>query len=82
MSIKPFGKLFVIEGCDGCGKTSVIDFLKISLPKEIFLFTREPGGGGNPLTEKIRGLILDPLLKDADPNFTGDDTREGMTAIV
>ncbi|WP_322792999.1 DNA gyrase subunit B, partial [Bellilinea sp.] len=22
------------------------------------------------------------LLKDADPNFTGDDTREGMTAIV
>ncbi len=22
------------------------------------------------------------LLKDADANFTGDDTREGMTAIV
>ena len=22
------------------------------------------------------------LLKDADPNFSGDDTREGMTAIV
>jgi DNA gyrase subunit B len=22
------------------------------------------------------------LLKDGDPNFTGDDTREGMTAIV
>jgi len=22
------------------------------------------------------------LLKDADPNFTGDDTREGLTAIV
>ena len=22
------------------------------------------------------------LLKDADPNFAGDDTREGMTAIV
>ena len=22
------------------------------------------------------------LLKEADPNFTGDDTREGMTAIV
>ena len=22
------------------------------------------------------------LLKDSDPNFTGDDTREGMTAIV
>ncbi|MHB0966987.1 MAG: DNA topoisomerase (ATP-hydrolyzing) subunit B [Bellilinea sp.] len=22
------------------------------------------------------------LLKDADPNFTGDDTREGMTALV
>src|SRR6185436_5287187 len=22
------------------------------------------------------------LLKDSDPNFTGDDTREGLTAIV
>ncbi len=22
------------------------------------------------------------LLKDADPNFTGEDTREGLTAIV
>ncbi len=22
------------------------------------------------------------LLKDADPNFSGDDTREGMTALV
>ena len=22
------------------------------------------------------------LLKDADPNFSGDDTREGLTAIV
>jgi DNA gyrase/topoisomerase IV subunit B len=22
------------------------------------------------------------LIKDSDPNFTGDDTREGMTALV
>ncbi len=22
------------------------------------------------------------MLKDADPNFTGDDTREGLTAII
>jgi DNA gyrase subunit B len=46
--------------------------------------------GGTHLTgmrTAITRVIIDyarrtNLLKDADPNFTGDDTREGMTAIV
>jgi DNA gyrase subunit B len=46
--------------------------------------------GGTHLTG-LRGAVTrvindyarrNNLLKEADPNFTGDDTREGMTAIV
>ena len=58
------GKFIVIEGIDGCGKTTQIDELSKWLPtsglinKDSKLIrTREPGG--SLLGEKIRGLILD-----------------------
>jgi dTMP kinase len=60
------GKFIVIEGGDGCGKSSVIRFLKEKLPSEKFLYTREPGG--NITAEKIREVILDPTSKTADPH--------------
>jgi len=58
------GKFIVIEGIDGCGKTTQIDELSKWLPKSglinkgsKLITTREPGG--SLLGQKLRGLILD-----------------------
>ncbi len=58
------GKFIVIEGIDGCGKTTQIDELATWLPSSSLLnkgskliTTREPGG--SLLGKKLRGLILD-----------------------
>ncbi len=58
------GKFIVIEGIDGCGKTTQIDELSKWLPNSglikngsKLIRTREPGG--SLLGKKIRGLILD-----------------------
>ena len=58
------GKFIVIEGIDGCGKTTQIDELSKWLPtsglmnnKSKLISTREPGG--SLLGKKLRGLILD-----------------------
>ena len=58
------GKFIVIEGIDGCGKTTQIDEISKWLPKSglmkkdsQLITTREPGG--SLLGKKLRGLILD-----------------------
>tara|TARA_A100001388_G_scaffold267998_1_gene242694 strand:+ start:488 stop:1123 length:636 start_codon:yes stop_codon:yes gene_type:complete len=58
------GKFIVIEGIDGCGKTTQIDEISKWLPKtgligrnSKLITTREPGG--SLLGKKLRGLILD-----------------------
>ena len=58
------GKFIVIEGIDGCGKTTQIDELSKWLPSSglikqgsKLITTREPGG--SLLGKKLRGLILD-----------------------
>jgi dTMP kinase len=58
------GKFIVIEGIDGCGKTTQIDELSRWLPNSglikegsKLITTREPGG--SLLGKKLRGLILD-----------------------
>ena len=58
------GKFIVIEGIDGCGKTTQIDELSKWIPKSglikkdtKLITTREPGG--SLLGKKLRGLILD-----------------------
>jgi len=58
------GKFIVIEGIDGCGKTTQIDELSKWLPNSglmkkssKLITTREPGG--SQLGKKLRGLILD-----------------------
>lgn len=57
------GKFIVIDGADGCGKTTIISFLKTIYPLEQFVYTREPGG--SPFAEKIREVILSPDAKEA-----------------
>ena len=63
------GKFIVIEGIDGCGKTTQIDELSKWLPKSglikkgaELITTREPGG--SLLGKKLRGLILDNNKKN------------------
>ena len=58
------GKFIVIEGIDGCGKTTQINEISKWLPKSGLMAkgskliqTREPGG--SLLGEKLRNLILD-----------------------
>tara|TARA_Y100001968_G_scaffold292111_1_gene297040 strand:- start:13 stop:657 length:645 start_codon:yes stop_codon:yes gene_type:complete len=58
------GKFIVLEGIDGCGKTTQIDELSKWLPSSglmkknsKLIKTREPGG--SLLGEKLRSLILD-----------------------
>lgn len=53
-------KFITVEGTEGVGKTTNINFIKSWLRQnEIkFVATREPGG--TPLAEEIRDLLLKP----------------------
>lgn len=53
------GKFITIEGAEGVGKTTNIEFIQTFLQQAgiDFITTREPGG--TPLAEKIRDLLLD-----------------------
>jgi dTMP kinase len=62
------GRFITVEGIEGVGKTTNIDFIHrqlLAAGREVLL-TREPGG--TPLAEAIRGLLL-------DPEYTGMDVR-------
>ena len=60
------GLFLVFEGIDGSGKTSQLKRTKEYLEAHGYdvLTTREPGG--TPISEKIRGLLLDPLNGEMD----------------
>ncbi|MFA5392412.1 MAG: dTMP kinase [Candidatus Paceibacterota bacterium] len=55
------GFFLVLEGCEGTGKSTVVKWLKTELEKQGYnvYLTREPGGNGSPVAEKIRSIILD-----------------------
>ena len=86
------GKFIVIEGIDGCGKTTQIDKLSKWLPnsgliqtKSKLITTREPGG--SLLGQKLRGLILDNN-KDNKPSSLSElllysaDRAEHVSKII
>ena len=54
------GKFITIEGTEGVGKTTYIQFIQnwMQAKKLPFVATREPGG--TPLAEQIRDLLLSP----------------------
>ncbi len=53
------GKFITVEGIEGVGKSTNIDFLSGLVEREGYevLRTREPGG--TPMAEQIRGLLLE-----------------------
>lgn len=63
---------FTIEGCDGSGKTSVLNILRTYIdwnPYKV-VFTREPGG--MPYSEDVRNFI----------NYIGDDIEPESAALL
>ena len=86
------GKFIVIEGIDGCGKTTQIDEISKWLPRSglikknsKLIKTREPGG--SLLGEKLRKLILDNN-KDNRPSSLAElllysaDRAEHVSKII
>ena len=86
------GKFIVIEGIDGCGKTTQIDELSKWLPNSglinkgsKLITTREPGG--SLLGEKLRRLILDNNEKNHPSSLTelllySADRAEHVSKII
>ena len=55
------GQLFVLEGGEGVGKTTIATQLKELLDPQEFVFVREPGG--TPLGMELRRLLLDSTIQ-------------------
>ncbi len=64
---RPNGTFLVLDGIDGCGKSTQARRLSLHLERlgHKVLHTREPGG--SVLGERVRGLLLDPELGDIAP---------------
>lgn len=62
------GKFITVEGIEGVGKSTNMDFIADFLRKrgKDVVVTREPGG--TPLAEKIRGLLVDPANPPSTPD--------------
>jgi len=61
------GLFIVLEGGEGCGKSTIADYLfkRLSSNGYRVLLTREPGGV--KISEQIRNIILDNNNKEMDP---------------
>ena len=61
------GLFLTFEGCDGCGKTTVLNRVSVLLKEKgiPFLLTRETGG--SKIAEEIRNVILDKKNTEMDP---------------
>jgi dTMP kinase len=60
------GKFITVEGIEGVGKTTNIEFIhkQLAAAGRDVVLTREPGG--TPLGEAVRGLLLDPAYTGMD----------------
>ena len=58
------GKFITFEGCDGCGKSTQLQFWREYFTEKNIphVFTREPGGGA--ISEAIREILLSGKNKD------------------
>ena len=60
MSSNGRGRFITLEGGEGAGKSTNLEYIRTRLQSagKVVTVTREPGG--TPLGERIRGLLLDP----------------------
>ena len=56
-------KVIIIEGPDGCGKTTQVNLLREKIPS--LKYYREPGS--TAVGERLRSILLDPEVGDLDP---------------
>lgn len=54
-----YGKFITVEGIEGVGKSTNIDFLSGLIEKEGIKVVRTREPGGTPMAERIRGLLLE-----------------------
>ncbi|MDD9885479.1 MAG: dTMP kinase [Gammaproteobacteria bacterium] len=60
------GAFITVEGADGAGKTTHLDFIERHLRSHGHAVTRSREPGGTALGERLRGLLLGGLDADAD----------------
>lgn len=77
------GKFITLEGLDGAGKTTHIEWLADALRRrgKTVLVTREPGG--TPLGERLRDLILhEPMHADTEALLMFAGRQEHLRALI
>ena len=81
MKLKP--KFITLEGVDGAGKSTHINFIKkyLSDRKLNYLFTREPGGTN--VGEKLREILLhDPMTPETESLLMFASRNEHVQKII
>ena len=83
--MKKTGTFIAIEGIDGCGKTTLITFLKERLTQENIptVFTKEPGGSalGRPLRELLNQQPV-PIDPKAEFLLFAADRAQHMREVI
>ncbi len=77
------GKFITVEGIDGAGKSTHMDWLaqRISAAGHVVRVTREPGG--TPLGEKLRSLLLsEPMHAETEALLMFAARREHLAQVI
>jgi len=77
------GKFITLEGIDGAGKSSHLDFLasRIRAAGHEVVTTREPGG--NPLAERLREIVLNEKMHgDTETLLMFAARRENLAIVI
>ena len=77
------GRFITLEGIDGAGKSTHVDFLadRIRAAGHGVVTTREPGG--TPLGETLRGLLLhEPMCHDTETLLMFAARREHVERVI
>ena len=75
------GKLIIIDGPDGSGKGACIDYLKEWLPRDWFIFTREPGGTPEGV-ELRKKLMQEEMTADEEMGLFFEDRRLHFEKVI
>ena len=83
MSAKTPGRFITVEGIDGAGKSSHIEWLReyLTAAGKSVVVTREPGG--TPLGESLRAILLnDPMSPETEMMLMFAARAEHLTSVI